>query len=63
MIFWSLGFVLKLCLNCGSQYIGIVLPLTAGNLSDIDPKVLLEPILGLGTSYRFVQAAATVAIN
>jgi len=66
MIFWKLGLVdtfnvVKLCLNCGSQYIGVVLSLAAGNFSEIGPKALLEPVLGFGTSYQFVQAAATTA--
>ena len=66
MIFWQMGVVdtfnvLKLCVNCGSQYVGIVLSSTAGNFSDIGPKVLLEPVLGLGTGYQFVKVAATVA--
>ena len=64
MIFWQIGLVdtfnvLKLCVNCGSQYVAIVLSSAAGNFSDIGPKVLLEPVLGLGTSYQFVKAAAT----
>ena len=66
MIFWQMGIVdtfnvLKLCVNCGSQYVGIVLSSAAGNFSDIGPKVLLEPVLGLGTGYQFVKAAATAA--
>lgn len=66
MLFWNIGLVdtfsvLKLCVNCGSQYIGVVLSSAAGNFSDIGPKVLFEPVLGLGTSYQFVKAAATVA--
>lgn len=66
MIFWQIGLVdtfnvLKLCVNCGSQYVGIVLSSAAGNFSDIGPKVLLEPVLGLGTGYQFVKAAATAA--
>jgi len=66
LLFWNMGFVdtfsvLKLCINCGSQYVGVVLSSAAGNFSDIGPKVLFEPILGLGTSYQFVKAAATAA--
>lgn len=65
MLFWNIGLVdtfsvLKLSVNCGSQYMGVVLPSTAGNFSDIWPKVLFEPLLGLGTSYQFVKVAATV---
>jgi hypothetical protein len=41
--------------------VGIVLSSTAGNFSDIGPKVLLELVLGLGTGYQFVKAAATAA--
>lgn len=66
MLFWQMGIVdtfnvLKLFINCGSQYVGIVLSSAAGNFSDIGPKVLLEPVLGLGTGYQFVKVAATVA--
>jgi hypothetical protein len=66
MIFWNMGLVdtfsvLKLCVNCDLQYMGVVLSSAAGNFSDIRPKVLFEQVLGLGTSYQFVKAAATVA--
>lgn len=66
MLFWNMGLVdtfsvLKLCINCGSQYVGVVLSSATGNFSDIGPKVLFEPVLGLGTSYQFVKAAATAA--
>jgi len=66
MLFWNMGLVdtysvLKLCINCGSQYLGVVLASAAGNFSDIGPKVLFEPVLGLGTGYQFVKAAATAA--
>jgi hypothetical protein len=66
MLFWNMGLVdtfsvIKLCINCGSQYVGVVLSSAAGNFSDIGPKVLFEPVLGLGTGYQFVKAAATAA--
>ena len=50
-----------MCVNCGSQYLVIVMSSAAGNFFDIGPKVLLEPILGLGTGYQFVKPAATAA--
>ena len=53
--------VLKICANCGSQYMSIVLSSAARNFSDIGPKVLLEPVSGLGTGIQFVSAAATIA--
>lgn len=64
MIFWHIGLVdtfsvIKLCVNTGSQYVGIVLSSAAGNTSNLSPRNLLEPILGLSTGYQFVQAAAT----
>jgi len=64
MLFWNIGLVdtfnvLKICLNCGSQYMSIVGTSAVGNSTDLGIKSLLEPILGLGTSYQFVQAAAT----
>ena len=66
MLFWNMGLVdtfsvIKLCINCGSQYASVVLSSAAGNFSDIGPKVLFEPVLGLGTGYQFVKAAATAA--
>ena len=39
----------------------IVVASAAGNFSDIGPKVLFEPIIGLGTSYQFIRAAQTAA--
>lgn len=64
MLFWNLGLVdtfnvIKLCVNCGSQYMGIVLSSAAGNTSELGIKSALEPILGFGTSYQFVRTAAT----
>jgi len=66
MLFWNMGLVdtfsvIKLCINCGSQYVGVVLSSAAGNFSDIGPKVLFEPVLGLGTGYQFVKAASSAA--
>jgi hypothetical protein len=66
MIFWQFGLVdtfsvLKLCVNSGSQYVAIVLSSAAGNYSDLGITSLVEPILGLGTGYEFVKAAATAA--
>lgn len=66
IIFWNLGLVdtfsaIKLCVNSGSQYLGVVLASAAGNSSSLSPRSLLEPIVGLGISYGFVQAAATAA--
>ena len=40
---------------------GIVLSSAAGNFSDIGPKVLLEPVFGLGTGIQYVAAAVTIA--
>ena len=66
MLLWKMGVVdtfnvIKICINCGSQYMGIVLSSAAGNFSDIGPKVLLEPVFGLGTGIHYVTAAATIA--
>lgn len=66
MLLWKIGVVdtfnvLKICINCGFQYMGIVLSSAAGNFSDIGPKVLLEPVFGLNTSIQYVAAAATIA--
>lgn len=51
--------VLKICANCGSQYMGVVISTAAGNFSDIGPKVLLEPVFGVGTGIQYVAAAGT----
>ena len=65
-LFWQLGLVdtfslIQVCVNTGSQYGAIVVASAAGNFSDIGLKVLLEPILGLDTSYQFIRAAQTAA--
>ena len=64
--FWQVGLVdtfslIQFCINTGSQYGVIVIASAAGNFSDIGPKVLLEPVLGLGTGYHFIRAAKTAA--
>lgn len=65
LVFWQLWVIdsfMQFFLNAGTQYGSIVLGSAAvGNHSEIGLKVLFEPILGLGTSYRFVKAAQTVA--
>ena len=66
LVFWQVGLVdtfsmIQFCLNAGTQYGAIVVASAAGNFSDIGPKVLLEPIIGLGTSYQFIRAAQTAA--
>ena len=63
MVFlWQLGVVdsltlFQFCLNCGAQYTGLTLGEAAGCLDDIGPGVILAPIAGLGTSYKYVRAA------
>ena len=63
MIFlWQLGIVdsltlLQFCINCGAQYTGLTLGEAAGYMGDIGPSVLLAPIQGLGTSYKYVRTA------
>jgi len=62
LFFWQAGLVdtfslLQFFINTGSQYGTIVLASAGGNFSDIGPKVLFEPILGLGTSYQYIKAA------
>ncbi len=66
LFFWQVGLVdtfslIQFCINTGSQYGAIVAASAAGNFSDIGPKVLFEPIIGLGTSYQFIRAAKTAA--
>ena len=52
--------VLKICVNCGSQYMDVVVSSAAGNFYDIGRRVLLEPVLGLGTGIKYVAAEATI---
>lgn len=66
LFFWQVGLVdtfslIQFCVNSGSQYGAIVVASAAGNFSDIGPKVLFEPIIGLGTSFQFIRAARTAA--
>ena len=66
LFFWQVGLVdtfslIQFCINTGSQYGAIVAASAAGNFSEIGPKVLFEPITGLGTSYQFIRAAQTAA--
>ena len=58
LFFWKVGLVnifslIQFCINSGTQYGAIVAASAAGNFFDIGPKVLFEPIIGLGTSYQF----------
>jgi hypothetical protein len=49
--------MLQFCINCGAQYTGLTLGQAAGYMNDIGPSVLLEPVQGIGTSYKYVRAA------
>ena len=65
ILLWKMGVintfsVIKICTNCGAQYMGVVLSSAAGNFSDIGPSVLLEPITGLGVGAQFVITGATM---
>ena len=63
MIFlWQIGVVdsltlFQFCMNCGAQYGGLVVAEAAGSMNDIGPSVLLAPLAGLGTSYKYVRVA------
>jgi len=66
LLLWQLKLVdtlsmIQIFINTGSQYGAIVIAAAGGNFSDIGPRVLLEPVIGLGTSYQFIKAAQTVA--
>ena len=66
LFFWQVGLVdtfslIQFCINSATQYGAIVVASAAGTFSDIGPKVLFEPIIGLGTSYQFIRAAQTEA--
>ena len=66
ILLWQFGIIdsltlFQLCINCGAQYTGLMLGEAAGYMNDIGPGVLLAPVKGLGTGYRFVQAAQGAA--
>ena len=66
ILLWQLGVVdtltmLQFFINCGSQYASIVAVESTGNFSKIGLSVLLSPITGLGTSYKFIRAAQGAA--
>jgi len=64
---WQVGLVdtfslIQFCINSGTQYGAIVAASAVGNFSNTGfSKVLFEPIIGLGTTYKFVIAAQTAA--
>ena len=64
---WQFGLVdtlgmVNYFVNIGMQY-GTIVIASAGvkHLSELSPKILLEPILGLGVSCRYIKAAETLA--
>jgi hypothetical protein len=66
LFFWQVGLIdtfslIQFYINTGSQYGAIVVASAAGNFSDIGPKVLFEPIIGLDTVYQYIKAAQTAA--
>ena len=53
---WGLGYIdafsfYQLCNNFGVQYAGFMLAAASNNVTQIGPRLLLEPILGFRTSY------------
>jgi hypothetical protein len=68
MVFlWQLGIVdtwglVNYFVNVGAQYGTIVIAATGvKHFSEVTPKVLLEPISGIGVSLRYIKAGETVA--
>ena len=66
VLLWQFGLVdtlsmVQFFINSGSQYGAIVVAAASGRYSDIGPRVLLEPVIGFGTSYQFIRAAQTAA--
>ena len=47
----------QFCLNCGVQYTSLTFCEATGCIEEIGPGVLLAPLAGLGTSYKYVRAA------
>jgi hypothetical protein len=65
-LLWQFGLVytyvmVHYFINTAAQYASVVVASTAGNFSEIGPKVFLQPILGLEVGYRYIQAAETIA--
>lgn len=59
IFFWQIGVIdsltfMKFCANCAAQYTGITL---AELPNYTGPSVLLAPVQGLGTSYKYIRAA------
>lgn len=66
VLLWQFGLVdslsmVQVFLNVSSQYGAIVVGAATRRYSNIGPRVLLEPVIGLGTSYQFIRAVKTVA--
>lgn len=60
LLLWQLEVVdtftmLQFFVNAGSQYFSIVGASAAGNFSEINPRILLEPVVGLRTAVKFIQ--------
>jgi hypothetical protein len=56
LLFCQLGLVdtfilIQFFTNIGSQYEAIVVAAATGNFSDSGPKILLEPVTGIGIIY------------
>lgn len=57
LLFWQLLLVDTFgqsWIKIGSEYEAILVTVAARNFFKISPKVLLESVLGLGTSYQFI---------
>ncbi len=67
-LLWQLGIIdtlgmVNYFVNVGMQYGSIVTAAAAGvnHLSEVNPKIILEPVFGLGVSFRYIKAAETAA--
>lgn len=64
LLLWQFGLVdtltvVQFATNLSCQYVSIVIGSASGNFSTIEPKILLEPVLGFVVSGRYVIAAQT----
>jgi hypothetical protein len=64
--FWQIGLIdgfgfYQFLANGSVQYGVIVLSAAGENLTNISPMIMFEPVVGLGTSFKYIAAAKTVA--
>ena len=58
---WGFGYSLAtICTNFGIQYASFVITSAPGNVTQVGPRLLLEPLLGFRTSYDYIMAGVSM---